>query len=529
LLNSHLVNSIKLATLIASAVHYDLDINGQLNLNYTQISFHSNNSRLDDSINSITHAFIKYFLIPPKLISDIFLFCDIKSCSNLLVILLEHSTFSIEQRLQIFKSNVSIDYDLSPCAWSIYNRWIKARSEANPYKDVMEMIYEDTPYQIHSLSYCAWSPHLGVSFGHLFYLFEQLISFDISSKSEEISNYYAPNESICAYTSLKLTSLLPVKSKNFCLNYIDLTIPLSAASLQPLLISPDMLTRKKYLDNLRLEGFHTATSKKSLPHFQLSTVLSTVHSNYGLFASFLNSLDYLIQKSVSPEIHAFKSKYSKYLVIHSRDSAYSGNGQPIRDSHFDNFDLSIKYLLNLNIGVVRISRISVKSYLAYENLLDLSRVNNSTLSDQIYLLRNASYIVGTGSGISHWHCINSCPMLYVNSLVMHPDGFSDSVLISPKRSTRNHSEQLNPDRIKSFSTHWSHNLIEQIMPRQLTPDELLLDISYFIESYSEKKYINTLHQVLREMNIPICGAFDSYITPGFKEHLRNSASQDNNR
>lgn len=112
---------------------------------------------------------------------------------------------------------------------------------------------------------------------------------------------------------------------------------------------------------------------------------------------------------------------------------------------------------------------------------------------------------------------------------MHPDGFSDSVLISPKRSTRNHSEQLNPDRIKSFSTHWSHNLIEQIMPRQLTPDELLLDISYFIESYSEKKYINTLHQVLREMNIPICGAFDSYITPGFKEHLRNSASQDNNR
>ena len=100
---------------------------------------------------------------------------------------------------------------------------------------------------------------------------------------------------------------------------------------------------------------------------------------------------------------------------------------------FDNFDLLVEYTKSIGLGVVRISTSANPTRIRSENFLDLSTLPNAGLVDQLFVLKRASFFIGTGSGISHWHYLNPCPVLFINTVVMHVTIFSDSVLLSPKR------------------------------------------------------------------------------------------------
>ena len=88
--------------------------------------------------------------------------------------------------------------------------------------------------------------------------------------------------------------------------------------------------------------------------------------------------------TISAQVQSFvEMSDDNLIIIHSRDSAYSGSANKYRDTDFIHYKKLIDYLIRENYFVVRISRESVPFQYDHIRYLDLSMFD-STLYDQLF-------------------------------------------------------------------------------------------------------------------------------------------------
>lgn len=523
---SHLVNTYKFGSYLLAAFSLDTQHNAYFNPFQYSICLESCPSLFTSSlVDQLNHAILIFksrFILEQQFFASNSSINLLLAYPNVLVILLEHSCLSLASRIYLIKHYFSRPFHLSPFCWSLLDRWYKALSLADMYKDSMELMYSNPPY-ISDGSTEVWSPHIGVSFGHLSFLFEHFTSIDFLTSNNKIVNasYISAPFELTAYSGLPFDRILDSSGiSNF--KIYDISNQVQSSTYIQLLDSSDSLARSNCLKRLDRNGYHNLCTLSSIPCSVYSNTLDTIYANdSSSFSKFNTSLDsYLSAKPIHDQISNFLRIYPTFLIIHSRDSAYTGNSQSFRDSNFDNFSLVVSYAHSLGIGVIRISTSANPTLISSDNFLDLSSLNDVGVIDQLYLLKRASYIIGTGSGISHWHCLNSCPTLFINTVVMHVSAFTDSVLLSPKRFLFDHRLVLDTTFLHSFATQWSSNLINQLQPRELSPLEILHDVQYFIDSYSHNQLPRfTLHSAITQLGISKEGIPDSIITRDYFHYL----------
>ena len=525
LTRSHLVNTTKLASYLTSSLTLDTECEFFYDPQNYSVSFRTFCSplilSLVDKVNLAIHHFKSSFVIPIDFFhndSENILF----SCPNVLIILIEHSNIPLISRIKFIKNIFPATYSLSPFCWSICHRWYQALSFDDVHKDSMELMYSNPPYISHT-STEFWSPHIGVSFGHLSFLFEHLISIDFPtfSNSSVQASYLSPPSELTAYSDLPFAQIAASSAiPNFTIH--DLSHSISSFRYLQLLCCSDSLTRAASLKRLDRHGYYNLCTLSSISSSHTTNSLQRIYAeNLPTFSRFNNSLsDFLSTRFSHPQITNFLKSFPTFIVIHSRDSAYSGNSQSWRDSNFDNFELVVEYARTIGIGVIRLSLSANSTHIISDNFLDLSTINNVFLNDQLYLLKHASFVIGTGSGISHWHYLTSCPTLFINTVVMHVSAFTDSVLISPKRFTCNFKPLFDSPDLFSFATQWSTKLIQDLQPRELSPSELLAEVQYFIGPYTNHQCSRfTLHSALSQLGFHFDGIPDALITKDYYEFL----------
>jgi putative glycosyltransferase (TIGR04372 family) len=525
IIRSHYANTTKFASYLIAALL--LDVEEDFRYDSDKFSIYKDgftSSRLRSLISQLNNAlslFKSSFIVQSNFFESVSSADLLLQAPNALIILFEHSNLSLRSRISLFKKIFPKPFTLSPVCWSILHRWYQALELGDVYKDSMELIYSNPPY-ITFTSRETWSPHIGVSFGHLPLIFEHLMSIDLleSSNSVEAAYITAPSQ-FNAYGSFPFARIVESASiQNF--QTYDVSKDNLVTPFQDLLFTSDSLTRALALKRLDRHGFHNFYTSASISPSLSQNSLKKIHSyKDSSFSRFNHSIsEYLCASSVNPNIHRFVNLYPSFIVIHSRDSAYSGNTQSWRDSNFDNFDLLVKYAKSVGLGVVRISTSSNPTRIRSENFFDLASLSKASLEDQLFVLKRASFFIGTGSGISHWHYLNPCPVLFINTVVMQVTVFSDSVLLSPKRFTRDHRLVFDSSYLPSFATQWSSDLIQNLQPRELSPLEILNDVQYFLNACTNNQLpLYTLHAALSELGIEDQGIPDSIITKDYFHYL----------
>ena len=525
---SHNTNVKRLFVLLSAALFQDTFDSG-IKVDVCSFAFYDLPNSLGDLGEIISIAlreFASKFQISKKLAYR-FLNSYASRFPTLAGLILDHSTFSPAEKLKIGKEML-VSIASTPLGLSLILSWQLACSRKSNFIDLnnVNMLKLLPTNQLASQRHnMVFGPHLSISFGHLSYLMEALIAFDNGFQVELGIKYFYLENSDCAYAPLKIGNSFDLPQSNIQIEFENLQVVQSISSLAPLAIHMEGISSNIALNNLDRSGIYTRTSKGSLKNanFSKGWLCSSIRKK-SVEELFRKHIDQQIEDAnLSSTVVDFISNCSGIVAIHSRDSSYSGSGQPWRDSTFSNYNLAIDFLNSNGIGVVRLSRSSHEYKHKHHLFLDLS-LGQYSLFDQLFVLRNSLFLIGTDSGISHWWYLYRIPTLFLNTSGLEPSGILDSCLISPKRPTTCSRDFLEFNRL-SFPSVWSMYLIESMQPRELTPPEILEDTSYFFNNLNNSLCAYpTLFSLYSELGINSTGLHDSFVTPGFHEYILSLCS-----
>lgn len=527
---SHRINTKRLFAQLGASLFLDtLDSDIQVDVN--NFSFYNLPNSLNDLGEIITLAsndFAINYQISRKLA---YRFLTLYSCHypTVAAVILDNSLFLPDEKLKIYKEAL-ISIATTPLGLSYVISWQVASSIKSQFIDLNNYnILKHMPSrsQASFQNLMCFGPHLSISFGHLALLMESLIALDCTNtqidpdtQSKPALKYYYLENSECAYDPLKIGNFSNFLNPDKQIQFENLETLSFISKLAPLATHTEGISTNIAMNLLDKSGVYTRTSRGSLEQ--------RMFSKCRLFNEpRKDSAEYLLRKHVDQQVDSgninlalvrFIDNCSNIVAIHSRDAYYSGKGQPWRDSTFDNYSLAIDFLISKGIGVIRLSRSAIEFDYHHQLFLDLS-YGSFSLFDQLYVLRNSLFLIGTDSGISHWWHLYRKPTLFLNTSVLEPTGILDSCLISPKRPTLFNRDILELNSL-SFSSIWPLHLINLMKTRELTQHEILADVSYFYSSFNQKSFDPpTLHNLYSNLKIECTNCHDSFITPNFYEYM----------
>lgn len=527
---SHSVNTKRLFALLSAALFHDT-FDSRIKADVCSFSFLNFPNSLGDLgaiISIAVREFASKFQIS-KNFAYRFLNSYASQFPTLSALILDHSSLSPAEKLKL-SNDILISIASTPIGMSLILSWHLASGNKSSFIDLnnVNILKELPPNQLafHGEN-IVLGPHLSVSFGHLSLLMEALIAFDNARASFDpgyevelgIKYFYLEN-SDCAYSPLKIGNLFDFPQSNIQIEFENLQLVQAISKLAPLATHTEGISSNIAINILDRSGIYTRTSVGSLKNANFSNawIFSAIRED-SVEELFRQNVDQQIDDaSLSSTVVDFISNCSGIVAIHSRDASYSGHGQPWRDSTFDNYNLAIDFLNSKGIGVVRLSRSAHEYKHQHQLFLDLS-LGQYSLFDQLFVLRNSLFLIGTDSGISHWWYLYRTPTLFLNTSVLEPSGIIDSCLVSPKRPTICSRDILEFNRL-SFSSVWPMYLIESMQSRELTPPEILADVSYFFNNLNQSMCAYpTLHSLYSELEIDRSALHDSFITPSFYEYM----------
>lgn len=112
-----------------------------------------------------------------------------------------------------------------------------------------------------------------------------------------------------------------------------------------------------------------------------------------------------------------KIKYKKYICIHVRDSNYKRDKsrRTYRNSHIKNYLVGIKYLINQGYFVIRLGDDLADDFkFTHKNYFDYAKSKIKDDLIDLYLIKNASFIICTHSGIFDTARLFQKPILITN-------------------------------------------------------------------------------------------------------------------
>ena len=242
------------------------------------------------------------------------------------------------------------------------------------------------------------------------------------------------------------------------------------------------------------------TFKKVLPEyirFPQIGIKDIVYNNKNLFKkNFDNIKSYpphsLIKIDNNKLEKKFKKKFGslqkKIVCIHVRDSNYRSdpNKRNLRNSSIDTYIPAIKYLIKKNYLVVRLGDNNKKKInFTHPDFIDL----DNNLND-IYLIYNCSFYIGTSSGPLDTSFMFQKPTLLTNAYSIHlgyPRNFMDRVIY--KKAILNGKkislfEHLNlPFQFHDYLKNYNNlNFIEN------SPDEILEATKEFVFNFENNNF-----------------------------------------
>ena len=121
------------------------------------------------------------------------------------------------------------------------------------------------------------------------------------------------------------------------------------------------------------------------------------------------------------------------IGIINRDSCYSGNGQPWRDSDIQKYKECIYELVSLGFSVVRLNSVGYPLNISSQYVTDLA-TSDCTVEEQFSLMSSLDLFVGTATGASEFPSqLFMKPSLWIDSSIMYQVGYSHRVVHVPKR------------------------------------------------------------------------------------------------
>ena len=106
------------------------------------------------------------------------------------------------------------------------------------------------------------------------------------------------------------------------------------------------------------------------------------------------------------------------VLLITRDSAWTGPGQPWRDSHIETYKSTIDYLIEKDYSVVRLNSTGTSSKFQHKNFLDLVSIDQCSPNMQLEIISQAHCVIGADTGLTGFAQIaGGLPTLAIN----HPD------------------------------------------------------------------------------------------------------------
>ncbi len=336
----------------------------------------------------------------------------------------------------------------------------------------------NTSYYSHEIT--TYPPFYSLSFGHPTFIFDALFNVEESNSSIPKAIFYEPEQFLTTYTEVgSIANLL----KEPTLKRI------SIKNTSSLVLTPK--TSKDIIHSGHLSWVNLM-KRTRIKHGYISYAENysiTTHVRSSPIIDNIRACPFLKEPiSHSTNLLNFVSNAERIAVIHTRDSAYS-YGSSIRDVDFSNYLNAIEYLIEQGISVVRISRSSKEFSFINTKFLDMSIGSDYTLQDQLYVLANSDYFIGTSSGISHWATYYGVELMFLNTSALPATQLTDSVLHSPKNIAFKHNISSNimlETFLKIISSTVDELDLKVIEYFDLSPRQVTQEIKYFISTCNDR-------------------------------------------
>ena len=396
-----------------------------------------------------------------------------------------------------------------------------------PYIDLFEVMPEISLLDQNNVS-PTFGPHIGISFGHPAFVIEaahtqslleatkiSLIGRRLRRTDAKISVIYHPDISASSPIDLGnnfLSAFVKSTSKR------SLLLPSQYNSLY----LGDTYCRYLNLSILDRLGVPTLISEGPQKYFFNPDKTSCSLEN---LVNCDTSIQNFYASSATPTIKEIVMSGVPIVAIHTRDAAYSGKSQHSRDSDFTSYIPLVKFLTQKGFFVIRLSRVSISCPMDNANYLDLS-MGQYTLADQLLVLSNSTFVIGTGSGISHWSILSNTAIIYANCVALPCSGIAERHLYAPKALTTIPVNLTFHDRekllVRMLSSSWDEELVSTLGIRSLTPNELIEDVISLVDLINDSREpAYTAHGLLRSLSYRFSSVSDFILTPRAFYNLRS--------
>jgi putative glycosyltransferase (TIGR04372 family) len=399
-----------------------------------------------------------------------------------------------------------------------------------PYIDIFEVKPEISLLDQTVVS-PTFGPHIGISFGHPAFVIEaaQTQSLLEATKSALIGRRLRPADakiSVIYHPEISASSPIDL-GNNFLSAFVKSTSKRSILlpSQYNNLYLGDTYYRYLNLSNLDRLGVPTLISKRPQKHFFNPDKTSCSLEN---LVNCDASIQHFYTSSATPKIKEIVMRGVPIVAIHTRDAAFSGNSQHFRDSDFTSYIPLVEFLIQKGFFVVRLSRVSISCPIDNSKYLDLS-IGQYTLADQLLIFSKSTFVIGTGSGISHWSILSNTSIVYANCVALPCSGIAERHLYAPKALTTIPLNLTSHDRenllIRMLSSSWNEELVSNLGIRSLTPNELIDDVSYLMDLMNDSREATyTAHGLLRSLSYQLSSVSDFILTSRAFYNLRSAFS-----
>lgn len=359
--------------------------------------------------------------------------------------------------------------------------------------------------------YPQYGCYLGVSAGHLMYLFDFLV---LDNGRTRATVYMGPESlySMQGVTPKKLSDRVTI---------VELMSEHTLAQYQDVYLD-DEICLYAQLAKAAGKGQINVTSKASLD------------SNYNRIRYRQSCMSVNLKQSIlgSVKIHnqviSFFNRWPHIVCIHNRDAAFSG-GSELRNTSLRAYSSCIHELILRGHGIVLLSMATEYKFPEHTQILDFSCLDYSAL-DQVYCLSNASELIGTASGISHLWTVSGIKTIFVNTTALPSTHVTDSVIHSPKRLVCRckHYSFGFPKMVQSIlNSTWDERLKQYFEIISLSDNELLEEYIKWSSLISSDSYegFPTAHKLWKSLIDDKPDFPDYYLTTASFNNLRIELSR----
>jgi putative glycosyltransferase (TIGR04372 family) len=461
-----------------------------------------------DIISYLISCIKKFGVLTPNTINKFI--NDLSLIPELLVEVIEYSNFSSIQKLGIFRKYtpyfLSCEYSF-PRFLYVYNSCIQRTHYSK--LSIHGLVNCDSLNIFNINMFCTFSPFIVRSIGHVYFLLEYI-------KLNQLMGLSPQFNFICTPQFLENGNGLNSLAQNLTHKYggcvYSLGSPLSL-DIYKSSFSSDVLLHNSALLAARYKINSSLTFRQSSKQY------------FSLAHHISSKLE--IDSHINPIISSFCLSTDKLVLLHHRDSGFSGNNQPWRDTDLSAYHVAIQDIISLGYKIVIMNPVSLWKCPNYPEVLDLGTVN-FTLSDQLFLINKASFFIATASGISHFWVSSGLPILMLNVVAIPASSIHQGILHVPKKislrlncGTLTYTEKLNV--IKSlFKCTWDGPIHKYLTFHSYENSELARMVTEFFDISIQNRVVPSAYDLLDEIGLCKTDIPDVQIHPMCYDNLLES-------